>query len=77
MANFIIKGLQNFVARQRFLGIERCNEWAGLEAVRLQPSLLDVGCGAVLTVRQAKELFTLAGFETECAPSPFYPCRMV
>lgn len=46
MANFIVKGLQNFVARQRFLGIERCNEWAGLEAVRLQPtSLLDVGCG--------------------------------
>jgi hypothetical protein len=46
MANFIIKGLQNFVARQRFLGIERCNEWGGKVVVELQPnSLLDVGCG--------------------------------
>lgn len=46
MANFIVKGLQSFVARQRFLGIERCNDWAGQEAVRLEPgSLLDVGCG--------------------------------
>lgn len=46
MANFLVKGLQSFVARQRFLGIERCNDWAGQEAVRLQPnSLLDVGCG--------------------------------
>jgi SAM-dependent methyltransferase len=46
MANFILKELQRFGACQRFLGIERCNDWAGWNAVKLKPnSLLDVGCG--------------------------------
>ena len=46
MANFILKGLQNFGAHQRFLGINRCNDWAGQSAADLNPqTLLDVGCG--------------------------------
>jgi SAM-dependent methyltransferase len=44
--NFLLKGLQKYGARQRFLGIERCNDWAGQSAAALNPdSLLDVGCG--------------------------------
>jgi len=46
MANFILKKLQQFGAHQRFLGIERCNDWAGRSAADLKPqTLLDVGCG--------------------------------
>jgi SAM-dependent methyltransferase len=46
MANFILKQLQSFVARHRYLGIERCNDWAGQAVAGLEPgSLLDVGCG--------------------------------
>ncbi|MGD0743821.1 MAG: class I SAM-dependent methyltransferase [Verrucomicrobiota bacterium] len=44
--NFIIRRLQRFAARQRHLGIERCNNWAGESAVALKPDrLVDVGCG--------------------------------
>jgi SAM-dependent methyltransferase len=44
--NFLLKGLQNFAARQRVLGIERCSDWGGENAASLKPhSLLDVGCG--------------------------------
>lgn len=46
MANFLIKALQNSVARSRIAGIERCDAWAGQLAAELKPeSLLDVGCG--------------------------------
>ena len=46
MANFILKGLQRYGDRQRTLGINRCDEWAGNLAAELKPvSLLDVGCG--------------------------------
>jgi len=46
MAIFFLKGLQSFVARQRHLGIERCNQWVGEAAAKLNPeSLIDVGCG--------------------------------
>lgn len=46
MANFIIKALQNSVARSRFLGIERCNDWAARLAASLNPGrILDVGSG--------------------------------
>lgn len=46
MANFILKGLQNAVARSRHAGIGRCNDWAGQLAAELKPeTLLDVGCG--------------------------------
>jgi SAM-dependent methyltransferase len=46
MANSILKALQDFGARQRYLGIERCNDWAGQTTAQLKPqSLLDVGCG--------------------------------
>ncbi len=46
MANFILKGLQRFGARQRHLGNDRCNDWGGQNTVGLNPrSLLDVGCG--------------------------------
>jgi SAM-dependent methyltransferase len=44
--NFLLKSLQEFGARQRHLGIERSNAWAGITAAELKPdSLLDVGCG--------------------------------
>ncbi|HYV26588.1 MAG TPA: class I SAM-dependent methyltransferase [Candidatus Eisenbacteria bacterium] len=44
--NIIIKCLHKFVDRQRALGLERCNDWAGNAVVELAPdSLLDVGCG--------------------------------
>jgi SAM-dependent methyltransferase len=44
--NFLLKGLHAYGARHRFLGIERCNDWAGQAVVELAPdSLLDVGCG--------------------------------
>jgi hypothetical protein len=46
MANFLLKPLQSFVARQRHLGIERCNQSVGEAAAQLNPnSLLDIGCG--------------------------------
>ena len=46
MANFILKGLQSYGARQRTLGVNRCDDWAGQLAVALKPTcLLDVGCG--------------------------------
>jgi SAM-dependent methyltransferase len=46
MANFIVKFLQNSVARSHRLGIERCRDWAVELAVSLNPgSILDVGCG--------------------------------
>ncbi len=46
MANFILKQIQSSVAHYRYLGIERCNDWAGQAAAGLKPgSLLDVGCG--------------------------------
>ena len=44
--NIIIKCLQRFADRQRALGLERCNDWAGKAVADLTPdSLLDVGCG--------------------------------
>jgi SAM-dependent methyltransferase len=46
MGNFVLKRIQAFVARQRHLGIERCNDWAGRTAAELNPdSLIDIGCG--------------------------------
>ena len=46
MANFILKKLQDSVARSRHAGIGRCNDWAGNLAAELKPgSILDVGCG--------------------------------
>ena len=46
MANFLLNGLQNIVARSRHAGIDRCNDWAGQQAAALNPeSILDVGCG--------------------------------
>jgi SAM-dependent methyltransferase len=46
MANFILKALQNTVAKSRHAGINRCNDWAGQLAAALNPdSILDVGCG--------------------------------
>lgn len=46
MANILLKGIQSFVARQRHLGIDRCNQWVGEAAARLEPdSLVDIGCG--------------------------------
>jgi SAM-dependent methyltransferase len=63
MANFILKQLQNSVARYRHLGIERCNGWAGQAVAELQPdSLVDVGCGdASMLFRYLKKI-----------PSEFY-----
>jgi SAM-dependent methyltransferase len=44
--NFLLRWLQDYGARQRLLGINRCNDWAGQAAAELSPdSLLDVGCG--------------------------------
>lgn len=44
--NFILKGLHAYGAKHRFLGIERCNAWAGEAVAESAPdSLLDVGCG--------------------------------
>ena len=46
MGNFVLNRLQAFVARQRVLGIERCNDWAGQAVADLKPdSLIDIGCG--------------------------------
>ncbi len=43
--NFLLKRLHDFGARQRELGIERSNDWAGQTAAALKPdSILDVGC---------------------------------
>lgn len=70
MANFIIKGLQHFAARQRFLGAERCNEWGGKAVVELEPKiLLDVGCGdGSLLFRYLKKIPT-EFYGVEGAPS--------
>ena len=44
--NILVRGLQRFAARQRHLGMERCNDWGGQVVVELKPTvLLDVGCG--------------------------------
>lgn len=44
--NIILRLLQQYAARQRVLGIERCNDWGGNTVVELAPdSLVDVGCG--------------------------------
>ena len=44
--NILLKWLHAYGARHRFLGIERCNDWAGQAVGDLEPdSLLDVGCG--------------------------------
>src|SRR5208283_1820595 len=44
--NIILRWLQHHDARQRFLGIKRCNDWGGKTVVELAPdSLVDVGCG--------------------------------
>ena len=44
--NFLLRWLQDYGARQRLLGINRCNDWAGQAVAELSPdSLLDVGCG--------------------------------
>jgi SAM-dependent methyltransferase len=44
--NSFLKFLQDYGARQRYLGIERCNDWAGQAVAELEPdSLVDVGCG--------------------------------
>jgi hypothetical protein len=44
--NFMLRSLQRYPARHRFLGMERCNDWAGKVVIELSPdSLLDVGCG--------------------------------
>jgi SAM-dependent methyltransferase len=46
MANFILKALQRFGERHRYLGVRRCDDWGGRAVVELSPqSLLDVGCG--------------------------------
>lgn len=46
MANFVLQGLQNTVARSRVAGIDRCTDWAGKLTATLKPeTLLDVGCG--------------------------------
>jgi SAM-dependent methyltransferase len=46
MANFILKSLHRFGDRQRTLGINRCDDWAGQSAAALEPDcLVDVGCG--------------------------------
>jgi SAM-dependent methyltransferase len=44
--NFVLRWLQNYAAKQRHLGIERCNAWGGNAVVELAPDcLVDVGCG--------------------------------
>jgi SAM-dependent methyltransferase len=46
MANFLIKKLQEVVAKSRHLGVRRSDDWVGMTAVGLNPdSLIDVGCG--------------------------------
>ena len=46
MARAILKWLQDYGARQRTLGINRCDDWAGQSVAQLEPdSLVDVGCG--------------------------------
>jgi hypothetical protein len=41
MGNYIVKRLQAFVARQRHLGIERCNDWAGQAVAKAYRQLGD------------------------------------
>ncbi len=42
--NSLLKWVQAFPARQRHLGIERCNDWIGHAVAKLDPhSLVDVG----------------------------------
>lgn len=81
MANFIIKLLQHPVARSRQLGIGRCDDWAVRSAASLNEPLAEAwpldhpafsvvsGHVRVLTVRQARELFELVGFQVEEARS--------
>ena len=67
--NFLLKSLQEFGARQRHLGIERCNDWAGETATKLKPdSILDVGCfdGSMLA-RYFKTL-PVECYGIECSP---------
>jgi len=56
--NSFLKFLQDYGARQRYLGIERCNDWAGRAVAELQPdSLVDVGCGdASMLFRYLKKI---------------------
>lgn len=67
MANFIIKSLQNSVARSRKAGIDRSNAWAGSQTAALKPNiLLDVGCGDGTTLFHhlktiPRELYGLEG----------------
>lgn len=43
--NFLLNKMHQFGARQRHLGMERCNDWAGNSALELKPNaILDVGC---------------------------------
>jgi SAM-dependent methyltransferase len=44
--NFFLRWLQDYGVRQRTLGLNRCDDWAGQAVAELSPdSLLDVGCG--------------------------------
>src|SRR5208337_3324430 len=44
--NFIIRWVQRYADRQRVLGFQRCNDWAGKVVADLAPKcLVDVGCG--------------------------------
>ena len=44
--NAILTWLHRYAARERVLGNDRCDDWAGKAVVELAPhSLLDVGCG--------------------------------
>jgi SAM-dependent methyltransferase len=46
MPNSFLKWAQAFPAKQRYLGIERCNQWIGEAVAELNPdSLVDIGCG--------------------------------
>jgi len=46
MANILLKWIQAFPAKQRHLGINRCNDWIGQAAAELNPdSIVDIGCG--------------------------------
>lgn len=46
MSNFLLRSIQNVVARSRHAGVVRCDHWAGNLTASLNPeSVLDVGCG--------------------------------
>jgi 2-polyprenyl-3-methyl-5-hydroxy-6-metoxy-1,4-benzoquinol methylase len=67
--NFLLKQVHEFGARQRHLGMERCNDWAGHTAVELKPdSILDVGCyDGTMMARYFKTL-PQECHGVECAP---------